>query len=443
LRRSAEFSLIPLKADGRTSDLRLVDLTERAQREDQEALAQVIPLVPHRDVAAPDAPGEDELDAGEERAVATLARLVGPRWPEIPASCGRAGVRVEALLQQGPTALDPSATTVDVAISRVHAVLAGARVALGLLPRQIDVLGEALGADLRDAQLWELEEIAAAAVALGTMPRTVASWGSVAGAEAATVVLEVAAPDLREAARSHEELYARFTERVWDIPLALVRSGSRRWRPVARRRLRRALRAVSRTTALPGGIDRAAQTVLQAHRSRAAVAPLRPLLAQHLGPLERGPLTDVEGALASLAAVRELQRALGPRQDDRRLERLLLADAFGSRELARPAILVCSTLSSWAGDVASGGGSGALNLCVADLFEWVDRVSQDLPAVRRGWMAVRDLGMDAITPRELVDLLLLREKASELLDGDVPQPSTPAAPAADPSEPTDRRWSAS
>jgi hypothetical protein len=42
-----------------------------------------------------------------------------------------------------------------------------------------------------------------------------------------------------------------------------------------------------------------------------------------------------------------------------------------------------------------------------------------------------------------VDLLLLREKASELVDDDVPQPSTPAAPAADPSEPTDRRWSAS
>ena len=443
----SEWSFRPfgLKTHRLASELVFVDLTERAQREDEEALARVIPLAPHRAGTTTDQLATEPTGADPRavRAVATLVRRVGDRWAELPDGAGRAGVRVEALLEGGPTALDPSTTPVDLAISRVHAILAAARVALGLLPRQIDVLGEALGADLGDAELWELEEIAAATVALGTVPRPVASWGSVAGAEAAAVVLEVAEPELRDAARIHEELYARFTERVWEIPLSLVRSGSRRWRRLARRRLRTALRTVSRTTALPGGLDRAARIVLEAHRSRVALAPLRPLLAQHLGALDRGPLTDVHGALASLAAVRELQRALGARQDDARLERLLLADAFRSREVARPAILVCSTLGSWAGDVAAGGGTGALTMRVSDLFAWVDRMSQDLPAVRRGWMALRDLGSEPVTVRELVDTLLLREKVAELepaTEGSVPNPAAAAAPR---TGPTDRRWSAS
>jgi len=80
---------------------------------------------------------------------------------------------------------------------------------------------------------------------------------------------------------------------------------------------------------------------------------------------------------------------------------------------------------------------------VSDLFAWVDRMSQDLPAVRRGWMALRDLGSEPVTVRELVDTLLLREKVAELepaTEGSLPNP---AAAAATRTGPTDRRWSAS
>ncbi|MFL6207220.1 MAG: hypothetical protein ACJ739_17895 [Acidimicrobiales bacterium] len=389
----------------------------------------MIPLTPSRDA-------QDETPAGERspqppRAAAILERRVGSSWADLPDRGGRAGLRAQALLASGPTAVDPAEVPIDGAIKRAHGVLAAARVLLGLLPRQVDVLGEVLGTDLRDAELRDLHDIAAAVAALGTVSRPVAAWGSVAGADTAAVVLEVVEPELREAARSHDELYSRFTERVWDIPTALVRSGSRRWRRVARRRLRRALRGVSRTTALPGGVDRAAKIVLDAHESRARLAPLRPLLAQHLGALDRGPLTDLAGALASLTAVRDLQRALGDRQDDRRLERLLLADAFRSREVARPSILVCSTITAWSGDVAAAGGTGALTISLDELRSWVDGLALSLPEVTRGLAVGRGLGVDVATVSQLVDLLVLREHVADLSDSETT------------TQPERHRWSAS
>jgi len=389
-----------------------VDLTERAHRDPDHELARVIPLSLTRGSQADHPSARRALE--RDQAVAILVRRVGDRWMDLSPRGGRAGLRAQALLASGPTAVDPAAVPIDAAIKRAHSVLAAARVLLGLLPRQVAVLGEVLGADLRDAELREVHDIAAAAAALGTVSRPVAAWGSVAGADTAAVVLDVVEPELREAARSHDELYACFTERVWEIPISLVRSGSRRWRRLARRHLRQSLRAVSRTTALPGGLDRAAQTVLDAHESRARLAPLRPLLAQHLGALDRGPLTDLDGALASLAAVRELQRALDDRQDDRRLERLLLADVFRSREVARPSILVCSTITAWSGDVAAAGGTGALALTTQDLRDWVDALALSLPEVTRGLAVVRHLGVDVVTVKELVDLLVLREHVGDV-----------------------------
>jgi hypothetical protein len=391
-----------------------VDLTEGGQSAPDEELARVIPLAASRE---------------RDQSIEILERRVGARWTELPDQAGRAALRAQSLLEAGPTAVDPTAVPIGLAINRAHGILAAARVMLGLLPRQVDVLGEVLATDLHDAELRELHEIAAAAAALGTVSRPVSTWGSVAGAEGAVVVLDVAEGALRDAARAHEELYARFTERVWEIPLALVRSGSHRWRPVARRQLRRSLRTVSRTAALPGGLDRAAQIVLDAHRSRSALTPLGPLLAQHLGTLDRGPLTDVDGALASLSAVRELQRALGDRQDDRRLERLLLADVFRCREVARPSVLVCSTIAAWSGDVAAAGGTGSLAFTVQELRTWVDALALSLPEVTRGLAAVRTLGVEAGTLRELVDLLVLRQHAA----------NRPTAT----NQPANRRWSAS
>src|SRR3546814_17599236 len=126
--------------------------------------------------------------------------------------------------------------------------------------------------------------------------------------------------------------------------------------------MRLRLRSVSRTGRLPGRISSVTKDVLEARNARAQLSLVHPTLAHHLGELDRGPLTDVDEVLAALRAVRRLQSALGPRLDEARLQRLLLADAFRSDDVMRPAANVRSTIQAWTGDVAAPGGRSAPTL---------------------------------------------------------------------------------
>jgi hypothetical protein len=249
------------------------------------------------------------------------------------------------------------------------------------------------------------------------------------------VVLELIGPALRDAAAAHQRLYERFTDSVWEVPASLLAAGTRRWRRLSRRRLRRQLREASRTGTLPGSVRTLASQIVAVRATRAQVAPLRPMLAHHLGVLDCGFLTDVDAAAASLAAVLRLQRSIEMVLDDERLERLLLADAFRSSELLDPARSIRTTLAAWAGDVAAAGGRGALAVDAATLQRWVDHAEQDLPAVASGIELLEALRVEPTvtepTLQQTVDALILRSHVA-LLD-------TPADTRTD----RDRSWSAS
>ena len=382
-------------------------------------LAMVIPLsAGNRDRSAPptaldDPPPVDGPPVAPQpdldRAQGILERCVGARWAQLPVGTGRAGLRAEVLLQSGLTAIDPTTIDAGDAVARAERVVRAAAALVDLLADETDVLSEALAADVITLPFDRLHQVAEAVVALSTAPRAVPAWGDRAEADAAEVVLRVSEADLRDASESHGRLYERFTEGIWDVPSPLVSAGRRRWRLVTRTRLRRRLRAVSRTGRLPGRLTAVAAEVLDARATRSRLNVLSPLLSHHLAELDRGPLTDIDAVLSALTAVRNLQQALGDLLDGTRLERLLMADAFRSPDVVGPAAAIRSTLDAWANDIASVDGNGAWATDGFEIERWAIEVAQLLPVLIEGNEAVRAVAAVDPTLSALVDGLLLRD----------------------------------
>jgi hypothetical protein len=403
-RWSGDSSELPLKPPERTSDVLLV--IEHDEGDVSGPLATVIPISAVR------------AEVPVHRDAEILDRRVGPGWEGIAANAGRPGLRLEHLVRQAPCGYNPAITPALTAVTRAGHLVHGARTALDLLADEVATLSEGLGADLATLSLDELDAVAASVVSLGNVPRTVPAWGHRAAADGAALVLDLIGPDLRKVAQAHERLYERFTDHVWEVPASRLAAGRRRWRVIARRRLSHELRAASRTGTVPGGLGDVASEIMEVRVMRAELAPVRPLLATHLGSLDRGVLTDVEAAVAALAAVRDLQRALGMLLDDERMERLLLADAFRTGELLVPARSIRTTLAAWSFDVAVAGGRGAFAVDGDTLEAWADEVAMLAPALTP---AVEHLGQlrPAATLKQAVDAFVLREHLAEIAASEV------------------------
>jgi hypothetical protein len=309
------------------------------------------------------------------------------------------------------------------AVACAGALARAGRTALDLLGDEVAVLSEALGADLGRLNLDELDSVAACVIALGAAPPAAPAWGRREAADGAALVLALVEPDLRAASRAHEAVYERFTEHVWSVPPELLVRSARWWRPVARHRLRQHVRAASRTGAVPGRLSGLARQIVEARVARARLAPLRPLLSHHLGHLDRGVLTDAGSALQAVNAVRDLQGALALLHDDERMERLLLAGAFGAPELQGPARSIRTTLAAWTCDVEVAGGRGALALECNSLEAWADQLERDAGLVLAGLEHIERL-QPSVTLRQAVDALVLREQAARTGAADAPRSGT-------------------
>jgi len=401
-----------------------------------DALAEVIPLdvARRQHPSAADADGhagppttasQSSAGAGDgrnvdpvevARALGVLRRRAGDRGLELPTDLGRALADLEHLLVEGPTQVDAGRVLPALAAEVAALARAAAAVTLEMLPEEIDVLGQALAADLAGLRLDALHEVADAVLAVSRAPRAAAHWGEPRAAEAAEAVITAAASDLREAASTHEWLYEHFTDRVWTIPTPLLERGQRRWRVAARARLTSELRRASRTGRVPSRLHDTAAGVLLARRARARVDGVAPLLAQHLGGLNRGPLSDADDALRAVRAVRRLQAALGDLADGERLRRLLLADAFRSEDVFGPAVNVRMALGAWQRDLDGVGGRDAWAFTLDELVDWTEGVTELLPALRQATDAAAEVGARVSGLRDLVHLLLLRQHVAELTD---------------------------
>jgi hypothetical protein len=348
------------------------------------------------------------------RDVDLLHRRFGDRWPELPQGIGRRAAAAETLLENGPTGIDPlSAAPIDAASGAWLVV----RAALALAERVVDdaeILGEALGADLLGLPLGDLDKVVAAVIELGLGAGVEPAWARPAAADSARIVLDAHGAQLRSTNDLHDELYARFTDHVLDIPEELLLAGSQPWRLLARTKLRGSLAAASRTGKVPGGGRTAAHEVMQVRDARKVLTTMTPLLTRHLGRTGFGPLTDVDALSDSLSAVRRLQRAMGDGLDPDRFAGLLAADAFLSQELAEPAAALRETLDAWRTEAASLCAGDAWAMPAEELASWAVHTAAVLPAITTGAHAVIEIGQRPTSVRALVDDLLLRENVADL-----------------------------
>jgi hypothetical protein len=360
---------------------------------------------------------EQDLADNEElrKAVAMIHRRANHRAAELPVAGGRPAVRLEALLAGGPTAINPSSVAPVVALARAQLVIDAAGSAMEAITEEAEVVSAALTSDLTCFEFDAMREVTEAVLGLSRVSRAVGSWASPAGADAADRLLTLAADDLRAAARSHTLLYERFTEDVWRVPGALLDAGRSRWRLVTRTRLRRHLRAVSRSGRVPGRLSAVAAQVLEARSDRQPVTALSNLLAHNLGHLDRGPLTDVDAAQTALAAVRRLHGALGGHVDDARLQELLRADAFHSREVIEPVENLRNALRAWSEAVTAAGGIPSGTLGLEELARWTAECARLLPTVAASIESAAALEVVAPTLRDLVDMLVLRERIEDVV----------------------------
>jgi hypothetical protein len=381
---------------------------------DSASLASVIPLP-----LADRRPADDETREDGLRELARHARFLqeryGDRWLELPETLGRALVRAEALLASGPVVIDPAAPPNEV-ISRARTV-ARAAAAIGDLARdETEVLEHALGSRLVDLPLHRLSAASDAVLDLSDAPHAEPAWAWPAAAKAADVVLAAHAEEIRDAARLSRSVYDQFTEQIWDVSERRLRRGTRLWRPLARLQLRRSLASASRTMRAPRPLNAVAELVLHANAARAQLTPIASLLASHLGVRDRGPFTDFDAAQASLAAVRDLQAALGDRLDPERLERLLAADAFKNAGVVEPARNLRTALRAWATDVAKLGGNGAFSTSSGELSRWAAHIEHALPTLESAVTVADRLGRRPTRLHDLVDDLLARERFHELTE---------------------------
>jgi hypothetical protein len=412
-----------LKASCPSSDVHKVKDARHAVDSDA-SLADVIPLptgkLRDRDESATAPPEPDpKLDveharASVERSVELLARRHGDRWRALPADLGRAAAAAERLLVLGPTSFDPTIVSPADVASTAWMVVQSAMTLTDQVVDEAKVLGEALGTRIVGLPLRELDRIAGAVLDLGVVARMDPAWANPAAADAARAVLESHGEELRATTALHHQLYTSFTEHVLDIPEPWFRSARRPWRLLARSRVRRALTAASRTGRLPGSLRSVSASVLEVHRARRRLASLAPLLSTHLGRGAWGPLTDVDGLVASVVAVRRFQRTMGDRLDEERMTGLLTAYAFRSPELVGPAATLRTALRTWQAEVASLCGGDPWVLPADALARWVVHTAAALPVLTRAARTMNDVGARPATLRSLVDDLLLREKVAEL-----------------------------
>jgi hypothetical protein len=367
------------------------------------------------------ATGPNEVSAERECNVHArfLQSRYGERWLELPATLGRTLVQAEALLASGPVVIPPAMPAMK-AIVRARRT-ARAAVAIGkIATNESDVLGEALGTRLGDLPLQHLAVVVDAVLGLSTAPRADEGWASPVAALAAEALLDACCDDLGEGARTHEEVYAKFTDAVWDIPERRLRKGRRPIRPISWLRLRHAFAACSRNHRAPSSVSAAADLVIEARAVRDQLATIESLLANHLGEHDRGPFTNVVAARQSLEAVRELHDALGDRVNAAHLARLFAADAFKQDDVLEPARVLDKALRTWTADVERLGGAHAVAMDGNELIEWASLVEQALPILEGAVSATDAPGGTSPTLRDVVYDLRVRERYNDLTVGEPP-----------------------
>ena len=345
----------------------------------------------------------------------SLRHTYGTRWAQVPRHHGALAAQAKEILGSGIVPVRLAAADPINVLDELGPFVQFTADTSKYLLEQASLLSEGLGSDLSGLTLGNLRRVSRAMLRLAVAPPPNPAWCRPAVANAASIASSALGDDMRSASLAYQHLYEEFTEDVWELPAVRRHAAIDRWWQVgARRSLRHALASVSRTGRPPSNLKATMATLRRAAALRDGVDLSWTSLRGHLGWFADTPIPDAEGAALSLAALQDLQAALGDRINEARLADLARADAFVCEELTSPADDIGDAVSAWSGLARRFNGPDPLAFTAPELAQWAIVTAQSLEVLR----ALKETTA-ALRPRirsvaELFDDAVARDRIDQL-----------------------------
>jgi len=360
-----------------------------------------------------------ELSNEERRqlaeSVAALRSAYGPRWTRVPYGFGDQAQRARKILSTGPLAIKPDAADPVRTVQELGAFAQETADMAARLLEQVSYLGEALGANVTALPLARLRRLSRAVLRLAEAPVPEPSWAFPSQAHAASMTLSALGDDLREVGAMRRELYEEFSEDVWTLACAKNPPAVDRWfHSARRRRVRRRLASVSRHGRPKTDVKRAVAVLRRTNELEANIEKAWTAASEHLGHFAEAGIPDVDGAAEALAALHDLQLALGDRLDSAKVRSLVAADAFVCEEVVGPASEISPIISAWRSHTKRLDVIDSVSYSAPQLERWATDVAESLELLSSLREATAPLRASTRTVAEIFDDIIMRDRVHQL-----------------------------
>jgi hypothetical protein len=346
---------------------------------------------------------------------ANLYRTYGPRWPLVPRHHGGLATQANDILTTGIVPVRTDGADAVILLQQLESFVTYTKDIATHVREKTSLLGEGLGTDLTGLSLGQLRRVSVAVLRLADTPPPNPAWCRPAAARAAAVALAAFGEEIRAAGAVHHHLYEEFTDEVWDVSAVRSQTDTDRWwRLAARRRARAELTEVSRTGRPPADVKATMATLRRASALRDDVDSSWSSLRGHLGWFADTRLPDADGAAHSLAAIQELNDALGDRVNVEQLIELAAADAFVCEELTGPGDAIADAVAAWSGLARRFNGPDPLAFTAPELGQWAIVTAQSLEVVRVLKETTASLRPSVRTVDQLFDDAVARDRVAQL-----------------------------
>jgi hypothetical protein len=225
------------------------------------------------------------------------------------------------------------------------------------------------------------------------------------------MTLSALGDDLREVAALRRELYEDFSEDVWTLACAKNPPAVDKWWQAPRRRhIRSRLATVTRSGRTTPDVRRAIAVLRRTNELEANIEKVWTAASGHLGRFADAGIPDVDGAAEALAALHDLQLALGDRLDPEKVRNLVAADAFVCPELGAPAAEISVLIASWRTRTKRRDIVDAVSYSAPQLQRWAADVAESLELLARLRDTTGPLRASTRTVAEIFDDVIMRDR---------------------------------
>jgi hypothetical protein len=326
-----------------------------------------------------------------------LRDAYGSRWNRVPTGFGEEAERARAALSSGLVAIELDRAEPMRVAQEIGAFLRTTSQMTSLVLADALVLGDAFGAELSTLPLRRLRRLCRAIIRLSEAPPLPPTWASPSSTQAAGVVLSTLGEHLRALADIRRSMYEEFTEDVWSITGRGIRA-------------RRELAPLTRTGKPPSHPKRSLLMLRQGRELEGVIDDAWEAVSGHLGHFAVRGIPDVDGANEALAAMRDLQMALGDELRVDKVRALAAADAFICDELMQPARAIAAAIDAWELKANTFGGVDPTGGSVEDIWLWAISVSRALDLLGALRDATAPLRSGARTAGDILDDAIRRDR---------------------------------